>query len=281
MLLRCKRRILKEMTARMARRLARQRTRQAIISFTFDDFPTSAFTVGGTILSEYGCCGTYYAAMGLMGQTTAVGPIFSRSDLENLLSQGHELACHTHDHLSCLSTSNDEVVTNCALNRRMLAELLPGQKVENFSFPLGDATPAAKKALSSVYQTCRSIETGINQDPVDLGFLKANRIYEGLPLEPVEQLIDVTAKKGGWLIFYTHDVSSVPSAYGCTQEYFTRVFQRALASGAEILSIRDAAARYRIEKEPLTENIDALCEKLSEPELREAPAVLETWGKHV
>ena len=38
-----------------------------VVSFTFDDFPRSAWSNGGAVLEEYDVRGTYYAAMGLAG----------------------------------------------------------------------------------------------------------------------------------------------------------------------------------------------------------------------
>ena len=77
-----------------------------LISFSFDDFPLSALQAGGAILKSYSACGTFYAAMGLMGKTSPqMGPYFGPGDLEILLKDGHELGSHTFSHISCRATS--------------------------------------------------------------------------------------------------------------------------------------------------------------------------------
>src|SRR2546429_5422660 len=43
--------------------------RGPVVSFSFDDFPRTAYTVGGAILKRLEVRGTYYAAPGLMGTT--------------------------------------------------------------------------------------------------------------------------------------------------------------------------------------------------------------------
>ena len=77
---------------------------QPLISFSFDDFPRTALTVGGTILQEAGVRGTYYAAPGLMNTLNDLGSQFRREDLLDLLAAGHELASHTYSHASARTT---------------------------------------------------------------------------------------------------------------------------------------------------------------------------------
>jgi len=67
------------------------------VSFTFDDFPRSALHTGGTILSQFGIRGTFYASLGLMGTMAPTGAIFEREDIKELLEQRHELGCHTFE----------------------------------------------------------------------------------------------------------------------------------------------------------------------------------------
>ena len=148
-----------------------------IVSFTFDDFPLSALTEAGSMLSERHLQGTYYASAGLLGRQSIMGDMFNRSDLSALVHAGHELACHTFDHVRSCDVPGRELLSQCEINRRHFAEMLDGYKVSNFSYPEGVVNPAAKRLLNSVYETCRTVEPGINRDPIDLGFLRANCIY--------------------------------------------------------------------------------------------------------
>jgi peptidoglycan/xylan/chitin deacetylase (PgdA/CDA1 family) len=125
---------------------------------TFDDFSRSAAGVAGKMLSDYGVRGTYYAALSMMGTKTVVDEMFERSDLETLVSAGHEIACHTFGHVLCRDVAGPELLENCRNNRMRLAELLNGYAFESFSFPEGVVTVSAKSVLNSVYQSCRTIE---------------------------------------------------------------------------------------------------------------------------
>lgn len=237
-------RMQKVLAARLHRKTARRTAPKAMISFTFDDFPRSAAGAAGRMLSDYGVRGTYYAALGMMGTTTVVGEMFERSDLETLVSAGHEIACHTFGHVLCSNVAGPELLANCRNNRLRIAEVLNGYAFENFSFPEGVVTVSARTALNSVYRTCRTIEPGINRDPVDLGFLRANRIYSNRGIGKVKELIRQNQRESGWTILYTHDVCETPSPYGCKPQEFREVLEYAAQSGAEILSVSEASKRF-------------------------------------
>lgn len=239
-------RIHKLLAERFARKLAWRASPVPVISFTFDDFPRSALTIGGRMLSDYGWRGTYYGAMGLMGTTVGAEPMFTRTDVDELLTAGHELACHTLNHTSCYAVGNTNFVHGCEENRREAAMALGGYQLENLSFPHGHITLAAKRHLQAAYHTCRSIEMGINSDPADFGFLRANAIYSRLPIETLKDLIHANTQANGWLIFYTHDVAIDPSQFGCTPDYFAEILRAAHESGAEVLTIREATTRYNL-----------------------------------
>ncbi len=238
-------RIHKEIAVRFAKRPAIGSHSAPVVSFTFDDFPRSAFTCAGAMLADKGYSGTYYASMGLAGQNTSVGKLFETSDLRELVNTGHELACHTLSHLSSHTSRSRAIEKDCAENRRRLAEILDGYEMRNFSFPSGDVTLSAKAKLSTVYDTCRTVQPGINRASIDLAFLRANSLYMSLPKAGLRNLIEQNASEKGWLILYTHDVTDSPSPYGCTPDYFREALSLAVASGATILPVKDVIKRYQ------------------------------------
>lgn len=221
-----------------------RREKRPIISFTFDDFPASALHCGGAMLSEYGITGTYYAALGLMGRTTVVGEIFDQEDLTSVIQHGHELACHTYDHTRACDVPAPALLALCEKNRKAVSATCDGYECRNFSFPEGAVTVRSKALMQRVYETCRTVEPGINTDPVDFGFLRANPIYSSIPVDLIKQNIRENQDRSAWLILYTHDVSASPSLYGCTPRYFAEVLRYAVESQAEILTIAEAAKRF-------------------------------------
>jgi len=237
----------KRIAQRLSRKPASRVSPLPIVSFTFDDFPRSAFTVAGAMLMESGLRGTYYASMGLMGQQTIRGENCRAADLQTLVEQGHELGCHTFSHLYCLRATASEVRRECEQNRLAAADVLGGYRLRNFSFPSGVATRTTKSELASTYDSCRTVEHGINRSPVDLAFLRANPLYSRNPISDVHRLIAENAKQAGWLILYTHDVSPQPSEVGCTPSYFRDTLGSAVASGARIMTVAEAVSQFQLQ----------------------------------
>src|SRR4030095_3773547 len=85
MLNRVRSRLRRIMSSRLCRRNLRLQNSQPLISFSFDDFPRSAFLTGARILADHGISGTYYTSFGLMGETAPTGEIFLQEDLPLVL----------------------------------------------------------------------------------------------------------------------------------------------------------------------------------------------------
>ena len=239
----------KQIAQRCSKKVATQAPTAPIVSFTFDDFPRSALTVAGTMLLEERLRGTFYASMGLMGRESSLGEMYDVDDLHALIEEGHELGCHTFSHLYCPAAEPREVQHECEQNRSAAAEALGGYRLRNFSFPSGGVTRSAKASLSAIYDSCRTVEHGINRNPVDLGFLRANPLYSTRAVSEVDRLIAKNVEQTGWLILYTHDVQHRPSAVGCTPAYFKAILRSAISSGARIMTIAQAVSRYQSRSE--------------------------------
>lgn len=209
-----------------------------LISFTFDDFPRSALLNGGEILHSFRVTGTYYTALGLLGMDSPSGRICVLEDLENALDAGHELGCHTYSHCDSWNSDPKEYEQAILQNRRVLRELIPGARFESFSFPLSSPRPTVKRAASRHFLCCRGGGQTLNADSADLNQLSAFFLEKARDnIQAVRSIIDRNKDARGWLIFVTHDVSSDPSPYGCSREFFRDVVQYAVDSGARILPV--------------------------------------------
>jgi peptidoglycan/xylan/chitin deacetylase (PgdA/CDA1 family) len=237
-------------TARLAREIGGfMRTRPAkvgwaggVVSFTFDDFPQSAWTNGGAILGKYDLRGTYYTALDLAGTENHLGPMFGLDDLRALHRTGHEIACHTFSHSDCRRASPAEIVAEVDANAAAFGALFGGATMTNFAYPFGALSLSAKATLSPRFASCRSTGQGVNLGTVDMTDLLGIRIYDGsFSRDRLHQLIDDNCAAGGWLIFYTHDVSNTPSDFGCTPAQLESVVAHA-AETAPVLPVRDVLA---------------------------------------
>lgn len=188
-----------------------------IVSFTFDDFPRTALIEGGEILKSYGARGTYYAAVSLMGATTQVGDQFRRTDLEHLLRDGHELAGHTFSHISCRRLPAHRFRDDVLRGQRAIDALIGECRPRGFAFPFGDVTLRARRLIARDVASSRSVWGGFNGPVLDVSLLRAHPLYgDREAFARVRDLILENAHRQSWLIFYTHDVASSPSRYGCT-----------------------------------------------------------------
>lgn len=218
-----------------------------VVSFTFDDFPRSAYTVGGAVLEQFGARGTYYAAVGLMNTESELGPQFGPDDLNSLVGKGHELATHTFSHISCRFVSSSIFRADVEKGRRAIEEIA-GVRSGNFAYPFGDVTVLTKRSLSHGLMSARSIFPGLNGPEFDLNLLRANCLYGDVNQSvPAEELILHNVRQKGWLIFYTHDIRPEPSPYGCTPALFESVVSFAVRSGCRILTVKEVLGELGVQ----------------------------------
>ena len=219
----------------------KMRNQIPLVSFTFDDFPRSAYDAGGTILRTHAFRGTYYAALGLMDRTTTVGRIFSREDLLNLVADGHELGCHTFDHCHSWNTAPEVFEKSIVANRRRLTELLPEVQFKTLAYPISGPRPGTKRRAARHFPCCRFGGQTYNADVTDRGLLSAYFLEQGKH-EPdaIKRIVDTNAEACGWLIFATHDVCESSSRFGCSPRLFEDIVRYASRSGARVLPVSDA-----------------------------------------
>jgi peptidoglycan/xylan/chitin deacetylase (PgdA/CDA1 family) len=218
----------------------KMRNEAPIISFTFDDFPRSAYYTGGAILRAHGFRGTFYAAFGLAGTLEPVGKIFSREDLVKLVADGHELGCHTFGHCHSWNTAPAAFERSIIDNARRLHELLPEAVFKTLAYPLSGPRPNTKRRAARHFSCCRGGGQTYNAAVVDRGLLSAYFLEQAKHPDFVKRMIDGNADACGWLIFATHDVCETASPWGCTPGFLDDIVRYASRSGASVLPVGQA-----------------------------------------
>lgn len=209
-----------------------------LISFTFDDFPRSALLVGGEILRRHGLAGTYYCSLGLMGKEAPTGTMFSREDLENALHLGHELGCHTYDHLDASETPSLIFKDSVYKNRKAFEQLFPGNSLRTLSYPLAEPRGLTKYKISETFLCCRGGGQCFNIGTLDMNCLRGFFLEQARHSPAsIHEIIERNRRSNGWLIFATHDISDQPTPWGCTLKLFEEVVLSAVESGAKILPV--------------------------------------------
>lgn len=234
-------RVRREIALTVHTRTVRMRNLRPIVSFSFDDFPKSAVTNGARLLECHGVTGTFFYCRSFNGRTVDELDYYNIDDLRRLISNGHELGCHTGSHILVSRYSRADLLTDIEENATYLREQLGDVRMTTFAFPFGDINLGSKILLQEHFAACRTTAPGLNHGSVDLGALKARRLYSSaINLEGVTRLIKEAAASNAWLIFYTHDVDAQPRKGGCTPGLFEAALETALAEHCDILPVRNA-----------------------------------------
>jgi peptidoglycan/xylan/chitin deacetylase (PgdA/CDA1 family) len=209
------------------------------LSITFDDFPKSAWEVGGPVLADHGAKATYYASGGLCGRTAEGLRQYSLDDLLAAHEAGHEIGCHTYDHFSGQRHSAENYLASVERNRIFMKERIPDLTMRSFAYPYGHAPLRHRRSLSGMFAACRGVRRGLNGPAVD------GTLLNGVGLElrqeklySLRRFIEDAAQRRLWLILFTHDVSERPSEYGCTPSQLDEALRLAKAAGLDVLPVR-------------------------------------------
>ena len=217
---------------------------RGVFSLSFDDIPRTAWTEAGPILKQHGIEATYYVCGGLSDGSNMGLPQFSTDDLQALHAAGHEVGCHTYEHVSTLTLTPAELDASFARNAQWVGERLDGYVMRTFAYPFGDCALGAKAVVDRRFLCGRGVRDGINAGRADRAGLQAIGLESRrLPGYDLEALMARTASDRGWLIAYGHDVMDGPTPYGCTPDDLDRVIRLAKAADLDILPVGRAWER--------------------------------------
>ncbi|WP_312084090.1 polysaccharide deacetylase family protein [Brevundimonas sp.] len=220
------------------------RPSRGIMSLSFDDIPASAWTEAGPTLAEHGVKATYYVCGGLAGGRNLDLPQFEVEHLQALHAAGHEVGCHTYEHVSTLTLSPAELDASLARNAAWVAERLDGYEIQTFAYPFGDCALASKPVIERRFLCGRGVRDGVNRARADRNLLQAIGLESRrLPGYDLKALVEETAASKGWLIAYGHDVGDAPTPYGCRPDDIDRLIRLAKAADLDILPV---AAAWRM-----------------------------------
>ena len=212
--------------------LARRRLPSGgFVSFTFDDFPSSAALAGASVLESFGVRATFYASMSLTRP----------DDVVRIVERGHELGCHTYSHLDCYGATDTELEADLDVNAAAIVRVLGDDAagaLRHFAYPFGRLRHRQRPMLARRFVTQRSIFPGGHRREVDLGLVRANRLYASARLLwRARRLVDQVARHGGWVVFFTHDVSEHPTRFGARPRDLAALVERALRAGLTVASV--------------------------------------------
>jgi peptidoglycan/xylan/chitin deacetylase (PgdA/CDA1 family) len=212
-----------------------------VVSFTFDDVPASACSIGAAVLERHGARGTFYVSGGGCGAESPGGTLATTEDLRALSRRGHEVGCHTYSHPAVSGVGHDELVADLERNRCFLSGVSRDIAVRNFAYPYGDLSWGTKRYLETRFDSCRSLLHGVNAGRADLGALKTCPLENAtIGCEEVSAIIAEAVARKGWLIFSSHDVADAPSRFGVTPDLLALAVAASRDAGCRLATIAQA-----------------------------------------
>jgi peptidoglycan/xylan/chitin deacetylase (PgdA/CDA1 family) len=226
------------------------RAAEPLVTFTFDDFPRSAATVGARILADFNVKGTYFVSGSRAGRHLDGMDQFTEDDLLAVAEAGHEIGCHTFGHIRLPISSPQQIEDDLSRNREFVNRILGGYRMTSFAYPHGHASIAAKNLIWRHFPVARGIWFGVNKRRVDFAQLRAVSLEQSFERRTeVLDALDEAQESNGWVLFFTHDVSETPSRYGCTPGDLARILEAVLDRGIDVLPMKAAAAKVRFSQE--------------------------------
>jgi peptidoglycan/xylan/chitin deacetylase (PgdA/CDA1 family) len=204
-----------------------------VVSFTFDDFPKSALN-GADVVETAGGRAGFYASTSFLDKTDPMmGEMFDAASLAELAARGHEIGAHTHGHIDCARKTREAVEKDVAANLVALAEAGHSATVSSFAWPYGETSYATKRWAADVFATGRGVSPGVNRGETDRAQLRAVELgASAASRRRALATLDSCIQSNGWLFFFTHDVSTSPSAFGCPPGLIDELCKRAIDNGA-------------------------------------------------
>lgn len=239
--------VRREASIALGRRPLEMKNDFPLVSFSFDDAPTSAFERGAEVLDAFDVRATFYVSLGLTGGVSELGPIGTREHLQRAFQQGHELGCHTFDHLDAWHCTRSAYVASIERNRRALHEFVPGATFRTFAYPKSGARALVKKAIGDRFECGRGGGQTFNCGVIDLNLVRCVFLdrHTNVDLLAVRDLVARNAARRGWLIFAAHDISQGSGPLSCDPVFLSSTLRLSIESGAKVVPVAAACELLR------------------------------------
>jgi peptidoglycan/xylan/chitin deacetylase (PgdA/CDA1 family) len=226
------------------RRAAPLRLQSTVASFTFDDFPRSAYETGGRMIEAAGARATYFVVGSYMGRTVDGIEQYNEGTLRAAHAAGHEIGCHTFAHERLGEKGAGFAHETCDRNAVFVRDMLGADvAMTSFAYPYGDASLSVKNAMAARFSLCRGIGHALNTGSVDLAQLRIISLESRFinEVDIPKTVADAAAHKS-WIIFMSHDVSENPSPFGSTPAMIGAALDALDAANIPVKTLREALA---------------------------------------
>lgn len=224
----------------------------SIATFTFDDFPRSAYEAGGKILEAAGARATYFVTGSRMDRNIDGTAHYNEAILRAAHAAGHEIGCHTFDHKNLGSEDTAFARESCERNKAFIKNILEKDpRMTSFAYPYGDVSIAVKNEMARRFSSCRGVHQALNTEKVDMAQISIinleRRFADTIDLKSI---ISKAARKKSWIVFMSHDVSETPTSHGSTPDVIVNTVRLLKAANISILPMKEAINAVKRENTP-------------------------------
>jgi len=224
----------------VSRQRVPMRLKRPVVSFTFDDVPSSVMETALPMLELEGWRSTLYVATGLMGTINHHGRMMTANEICRVARDGHEIGGHGHDHMNYAVAELDDVVRDVNTSHGIF-DAMGVDIPRSFAWPYGEVGAPVKAMLAERYETLRGTRQITHTRHADFNQLAGMRLFSGDYLDNVHAALDRLETRPGWLILFGHDVRQNASEWGCTPAEFQAVVDHVLDIGADVRTVGDMA----------------------------------------
>ncbi|MEU4238599.1 polysaccharide deacetylase family protein [Actinoplanes sp. NPDC026619] len=196
-------------------------TNPLAVSFTFDDGVADQLTAQ-SLLQDHAMVGTFYINSALIGMPSYM----TRSQLDDLAANGHEIGGHTATHQDLLTLVPDEQNRQICTDRNTL--LSWGFDVTSFAYPFANLDPGIEataqhcgynsaRAVGDLYDAtdCDDCPPAETVPPADAYAVRTpDDVEVTTTLAELQDLVTRAEVTGGWLPFNLHHLCDT----GCPAE---------------------------------------------------------------
>jgi hypothetical protein len=113
----------------------------------------------------------------------------------------------------------------------------------SLAYPYGETREQLKMALPPRFFSARGVLPGINHGRTDLAQLRAYPLFGDSAMARAFAALKQAAKRKGWIVCFTHDVSAAPSPWGTSADDLDRILRTAHQLGVTVLPVTQALER--------------------------------------
>lgn len=217
-----------------------KRTGGARLTFTLDDGYSSWLTAAASIFAKYGVRPTGYVIPDMMD----TAGMLTTANLRTLQDvYGWDIEAHGQTHLPTLTAA--QMRAEWSATKRYLRANGLGRG-DHLAIPYGEHDATVIAVAREFFSSCRTIAAALPVETWPPAMAHRIRAISGissagLNLTATKAIVDKAVASGEWLVMTLHNIDpTVSSSLTCSPADLDALLAYCVASGAEIVSMRDA-----------------------------------------